>query len=180
MFGVKADSLHTEHLVRASASKPSGRQQPGRIIPHAVKHSIVLLRMGKKVTRNMLRWLELSINLLLLLLVGFYINYINHARSSKHQTLSLIRYSHVGACEYCLLMEVKMGSVVKIFGQRHGSSMCLRNVRNFRPNQKAWRPRRHTYWSFFFSFFLILAFLQHMAEYMALRSVTESHHVFTA
>jgi hypothetical protein len=30
------------------------------------------------------------------------------------------------------------------------------------------------------AFFLILAFLQHTAEYVALRSVTEAHHVFTA
>jgi len=32
----------------ASAFQATGRQQLGRIIPHAVKHSLALLTMGKK------------------------------------------------------------------------------------------------------------------------------------
>jgi len=37
-----------------------GRQHRGCIIPQAVIHSIVLLKMGKIISRNMLSWLELS------------------------------------------------------------------------------------------------------------------------
>jgi len=38
------------------------RQHRGCIIPQAVIHSLVLLKMGKIIARNMLRWLELLIN----------------------------------------------------------------------------------------------------------------------
>ena len=37
----------------------TGRQHRGGIIPQAVTHSIVLLKMGKIIARNMLGWLEL-------------------------------------------------------------------------------------------------------------------------
>jgi hypothetical protein len=40
--------LHTEHAVSASALQATGRQQLGCIIPHAVKHSLALLKMSKK------------------------------------------------------------------------------------------------------------------------------------
>ena len=67
----------------------------------------------------------------------------------KKSTLTLIICSQFRDCEYCLLKEVKMGNLVNILGQKHGCSMCFRNVFNFRPNPTAWRPRRHKYWSFF-------------------------------
>jgi len=100
----------------------------------------------------------------------------NRRKIIRQNTLTLVRCSHVGACEYCVLMDVKTSSLVTILGQKHGGSTCLRNVRNFRPNKTAWRPSKRKYWSFF----LILACFQHMAEFVALRSVTGAHHVFTA
>ena len=39
-----------------------GRQHRGCIIPQAVTHSLVLLKMGKIIARNMLSWLELLIS----------------------------------------------------------------------------------------------------------------------
>jgi len=50
------------------------------------KHSLVLLRMGENIARNILRWLKLLIKLLLLQLVGCVCYHINYARSHKHQT----------------------------------------------------------------------------------------------
>jgi len=40
----------------------TGRQHRGCIIPQAVIHSLVLLKMGKLIARNMLDWLELLIS----------------------------------------------------------------------------------------------------------------------
>jgi len=40
----------------------TGRQHRGCIIPQAVTHNLVLLKMGKIIARNMLRWLELLIS----------------------------------------------------------------------------------------------------------------------
>ena len=51
------------------------------------KHSLVLLRMGEIIARNMLSWLKLPIKLLLLQLVGCLYYCISDARSHKHQTL---------------------------------------------------------------------------------------------
>ena len=39
----------------------TGRQHRGCIIPQAVTHSLVLLKMGKIIARNMLSWVELLI-----------------------------------------------------------------------------------------------------------------------
>jgi len=39
-----------------------GRQHRGCIIPQAVTHSLVLLKMGKIIAPNMLSWLELLIS----------------------------------------------------------------------------------------------------------------------
>jgi len=39
-----------------------GRQHQGCIIPQAVTHSLVLLKMGKIIVPNMLSWLELLIS----------------------------------------------------------------------------------------------------------------------
>ena len=48
----------------------TGRQHRGCIIPQAVTHSLVLLKMGEIITRNMLSWLDLLINRYLLHLFG--------------------------------------------------------------------------------------------------------------
>jgi len=40
----------------------TGRQHRGYIIPQAVTHSLVLLKMGKIVAQKMLSWLELLIS----------------------------------------------------------------------------------------------------------------------
>jgi len=40
----------------------AGRQHRGCIIPQAVTHSLVLLKMDKIFVRNMLSWLELLIS----------------------------------------------------------------------------------------------------------------------
>jgi len=40
----------------------TGRQHRSCIIPQAVTHSLVLLKMGKIISRNMLSWLELLIH----------------------------------------------------------------------------------------------------------------------
>jgi len=39
-----------------------GRQHRGCILPQAVTHSLVLLKMDKIIDRNLLSWLELLIN----------------------------------------------------------------------------------------------------------------------
>jgi len=39
-----------------------GRQHRGCIIPQAVTHSVVLLKIGKIIARNMLSWLELLVS----------------------------------------------------------------------------------------------------------------------
>ena len=40
----------------------AGRQHRGCIIPQAVTHSLVLLKLGKIIARNMLSWMELLIS----------------------------------------------------------------------------------------------------------------------
>ena len=50
------------------------------------KHSLVFLRMGEIIARNMLSWLKLLIKLLLLQLIGCLYYFINDARSHKHQS----------------------------------------------------------------------------------------------
>jgi len=61
--------LHTEHIVLAATLRASDWQQSGGIIPHAVNHSLVLLRMGKELPETC--WANLKINKLSLLhLVG--------------------------------------------------------------------------------------------------------------
>ena len=72
VFGVKdvvSNILHTEHIVSNSALQATSRQQLGHILPHAVKHSLVLLRMGKKLPETC--WAHWNTTKLLLLhLVG--------------------------------------------------------------------------------------------------------------
>jgi len=49
----------------------SGRPNHGCIIPQAVTHSLLLLKMGKIIAQNMLSWMELFNKPLLLQLVGY-------------------------------------------------------------------------------------------------------------
>ena len=49
------------------------------------KHSLVLLRMGEIIARNILRWLKLLIKLLLLRIVGCLYYCISDGRSHTHQ-----------------------------------------------------------------------------------------------
>jgi len=60
---------------RFADSLRAGRQRRGCIIPQAVTHSLVLLKMGGIDARSMLSWLELLINRFLLHLVGVCIIY---------------------------------------------------------------------------------------------------------
>jgi len=46
---------------KAPTMLPAGRQHREWIIPQAVTHSLVLLKMGKIIARKMLSWLELLI-----------------------------------------------------------------------------------------------------------------------
>ena len=64
----------------------TGLQHRGCLIPQAVTHSLLLLKMGKIISWNMLSWLELLINRYFCILLVVYIIYINDARSSKYQT----------------------------------------------------------------------------------------------
>ena len=70
---------------------PAGDQQAASSVHYTTscKHSLVLLRMGEIIARNMLSWFKLLIKLLLLHLVGYLYCCINDARSHKHQTFDL-------------------------------------------------------------------------------------------
>ena len=65
-----------------------GHQQAASPVRYSTscKDSLVLLRMGEIIVRNMLSWLKLLIKLLLLHLVGCLYYCISDARSHKHQT----------------------------------------------------------------------------------------------
>jgi len=60
------------------------------------KHSLVLLRMGEIIARNMLSWLKLLIKLLFLDLIGCLYYCIDDARSHKHQIYGLFKAEIVG------------------------------------------------------------------------------------
>jgi len=66
---------------------PAGHQQAALSVHYitSCKHSLVLLRMGKIIARNMLSWLKLLIKLLLLRLVGCLYYWISDAWSHKYQ-----------------------------------------------------------------------------------------------
>ena len=53
-------------------------------------HSLVLLKMGKIIARNMLSWLELLISRYCCMYLVAYVIYINDARSSKYQIMKYI------------------------------------------------------------------------------------------
>jgi len=66
------------------------RQHRGCIMPQTVTHSLVLLKMGKIIARNMLSLLELLISRYCCIYLFVYIIYINDARSSKYQVMKYI------------------------------------------------------------------------------------------
>jgi len=68
----------------------SDRQHRVCIIPQAVTHSIVFLKMGKIIARNMLSWLELLISRYYCIYLMVYIIYINDELSSKYQIMKYI------------------------------------------------------------------------------------------
>jgi len=65
----------------------AGHQQAALSVHYATsrKHSLVLLRVGEIIVRNMSSWLKLLTKLSLLHLVGCLYYYINDVRSHKHQ-----------------------------------------------------------------------------------------------
>lgn len=54
----------------------------------------------------------------------------NGTKIITENNLTLIICSLVDICEYCLLMDVKMGSLEQIFGKRHRGSTCLGYIGN--------------------------------------------------
>jgi len=55
----------------------TGRQYHGCIVPQAVKHCLVLLKMGEIIARKMLSWLELLIKCYCCICLFLYIICIN-------------------------------------------------------------------------------------------------------
>jgi len=68
----------------------AGRQHCGCIIPQAVTHSLVLLKMCKIIARNILCWLELLISRYCCIYLVVNIIYVNDAHSSKYQIMKYI------------------------------------------------------------------------------------------
>ena len=68
------------------------------IIPQAVTHSLVFLKMGKIIARNMLSWLELLTSRYCFFQLDVYITYFNDARSSKYQIMKYICWLNIQKC----------------------------------------------------------------------------------
>ena len=65
-------------LYNASMRLPAtGRQHRGRIIPQALTHSLVLLKMGKIIARNLLSRLEFLVSRYCFIWLVVYIIYIS-------------------------------------------------------------------------------------------------------
>ena len=81
--------LHSFYVLdtKYPATLHTGRQHGRCVIPQTVTHSLVLLKMGKIISRNMLSWLELLISCYCCIWFVVYIIYINDARSRKYQTM---------------------------------------------------------------------------------------------
>ena len=71
-----------------------GHQQAASSVLYSTsrKHSLMLLRIGEIIARNMLSSFKLLIKLLLLRLVGCLYYCINDARSHKHQLPLIVEY----------------------------------------------------------------------------------------
>jgi len=80
--GCSSNTLHTEHTTRAAAIQASDRQQSGDIIPHAVIHSLTLLKMGKELPETCSA--NLMINKLLLLHLVGHLLYLCQRCTVKH------------------------------------------------------------------------------------------------
>ena len=80
------------YIIGSGSFHATGRQHRGCIIPQAVTHSLVLLKMGKIIARNMLSWLEL------LICRYFWISLVVYIIYNKHQIVTycvdtVLRYS---------------------------------------------------------------------------------------
>ena len=76
-----------EYWTESEIITAGGRHHCGFIIPQFVTHSLVPLKMGKIISRNMLSWLELLISRYCCIYLVYNIIYINDARSSKYQIM---------------------------------------------------------------------------------------------
>ena len=72
-----------------------GRQHRRCIISQTVTHRLVLLKMGKIISRNMLSLLELLISRYCCIYLVVYIIYTNDARSSKYQIMKYICWLNI-------------------------------------------------------------------------------------
>ena len=71
----------------------TGGQHRGYIIPQAVTHSLVLLKMGRMIARNMLSWLELSISRhCCIYLVVYIISMMHGQANSNYEYLLYSKY----------------------------------------------------------------------------------------
>ena len=72
----------------------TGRQHRGCIIPQAVTHSLVFLKMGKITARNMLSWLELLISLIVAssFFSILFISMIHGQENNRYEIYLLIKY----------------------------------------------------------------------------------------
>ena len=75
---------------KTPAMLPAGDQDEVKLVITSCKHSLMLLRMGEIIARNMLSWLKLFVKLLLLHLVGCLCYCISDARSHKHHIYRLL------------------------------------------------------------------------------------------
>ena len=80
-------TMHRYNAGRGGTPLPSYRPATSCITPQAVTHSLVLLKMGKIICRNMLSWLELLINRYCCIWLVVYIIYLSD-QSSRPKTPS--------------------------------------------------------------------------------------------
>ena len=106
----------------------TGRQHRGCIIPQAVTHSLVLLKMGEIIAWNMLSWLELLINCYCCIQFVVYIICISDARSCKHQICQCVLiYFKIGQKWLTLDMETYIDLSER---SSYGKHIALCAVRN--------------------------------------------------
>ena len=80
-----------------------GRQHRGCIIPQTVTHSLVLLKMGKIISRNMLSWLELLISRYCYIYLVVYIIYINDAIVAEMELQGVLSWVRWNSMEFHLI-----------------------------------------------------------------------------
>ena len=124
------------------------------------KHSLVLLRMGKIIARNMLSWLKLLIKLLLLHLFGCLFYHINDARSHKHQIVKetfVLNQIHSGTFHrptFSFSMRLFLVAIIKTLLLSVSFWKILKSFKAVWRNY--WKDFQNIFViSFFFHFFLI-------------------------